>query len=159
MHLIETSLIKKYENDIGSSIKNVGGEVPYDEHWLPYLDDRIENQLVGDNIVDEKIDQKLDERGLSKQAIDAWNRGLEDIENLGDKLQFIEDKPAMNITQEAIDAWNRGLEESVKYTPQPNTTKEQRRQARLNIGLNDEMLDAQWWYGPDEYGRESEYNK
>ena len=198
MHLAETSLIKKYENDIGGSIKDVGGEVSHEDHWLPYLDNQIDAQLISKDAPTEKVreivEEVLDERGVSQEAIDAWNQGLEDLEllkdrvdDLEDRIEIIEDlpatditqsdidawnqgledlellkdrvddieeKPAMDITQSDIDAWNQCLEDAVRYTPQPDTTKEQRRQARQNIGLDEEMLDAQWWYGPDEYGRE-----
>lgn len=94
MHLAETALIKKYENDIGGSIVDVGGDVTHDKHWLPFLDNQIENQLVSEDIVDRKIDQKLDERGLTPEAVDAWNQTVQDFNNGAvryDVLQFLEE--------------------------------------------------------------------
>ena len=45
MNLLESSLIKKSENDIGDSIVEVGGDVTYGSHWLPELDGVIKEQL------------------------------------------------------------------------------------------------------------------
>ena len=49
MSLIETSLINKCENDINDSIENVGGSMSFDQHWLPNLDEVIEEQLIEKN--------------------------------------------------------------------------------------------------------------
>ena len=113
MHLSETSLIKKYENDIGTSIVEVGGDINHDNHWLPYLDNQIDRQLISKDApmekVKELVDEALDERGVS---------------------------------QEAIDSWNENADESVRYTPQPDRTSTEQRQARENIGLSQEEIDA-----------------
>ena len=109
MHLAETSLVKKYENDIGGEISSIGGEVTHDSHWLPYLDDTIKGQLVGDFIIDEKIDKKLDERGVSEDNIDAWNQALIDMGLLEGRVTTLENKPAASIEQSDIDAWDQAL--------------------------------------------------
>ena len=111
MHLAETSLIKKYENDIGGEISNIGGNITHDSHWLPYLDNAIKDQLVGDFIIDEKIDKKLDERGISEENIDAWNKALEDLGLLEDRVETLENAPANSIKQTDINAWNQALED------------------------------------------------
>jgi hypothetical protein len=107
MHLAETSLIKKYENDIGSSIVEVGGEVSHELHWLPYLDDQILEQLVGGSIIDEKIDERLDARGVTEENIAAWNQAVSDLSALTERVGVIEGKPAMEITAEDIEGWNK----------------------------------------------------
>ena len=141
MHLSETSLIKKYENDIGESIVDVGGDINHDNHWLPYLDNQIRDQLVANDVIDERIDEKLDERGLTPEAVAAWNAALEDI-------QEIESKPAMDITQEDIDAWNAAVDSLkgvVRFDEPQYLSESQKAQARDNIGIDDELYNAQWW--------------
>lgn len=106
MHLAETSLIKKYENDIGNNISGVGGEVPYDLHWLPFLDNVIQDQLVGGFIIDKKIDEKLDERGLTPEAIASWNQAVIDLGFITDRVTVLENRPANSIEQSDINDWN-----------------------------------------------------
>lgn len=91
MHLVETSLIKKYENDIGGAISDVGGEVPYELHWLPFLDEVVKDQLAGDFIIDKKIDEKLRELGITPEAIDSWNNAVTDIGNLEKRVSVLEE--------------------------------------------------------------------
>ena len=84
MDLIESSLIKKYENDIGDSIVEVGGNVNHETHYLPFLDKQILDQLIASDYVmdevkklieieannringDEKLHQEIDEIPVEK---------------------------------------------------------------------------------------------
>ena len=108
MHLVETSLIKKYENDIGNSIVNVGGDVSYDLHWLPFLDNQISRQLISDSFlfIDEKIDERLDARGISQENVDSWNQAVVDLQDLTERVELLENSPAASITVNDIDIWN-----------------------------------------------------
>ena len=124
MHLAETALIKKYENDIGGSIVDVGGDVTHDSHWLPFLDNQIENQLVSEGI----IDQKLDERGLTPDAIDAWNQVVQDFNNGAvryDISQFLDEaqkqqaRENIGIVQSELDAWNQTVQDVAEIMELP----------------------------------------
>lgn len=86
MNLTETSILKKFETDIGNSITDVGGRVSHDIHWIPELDDVIEWQLTSDDpvidlikIIDERIDLKFDEMGISSDNVLKWNQSYEDL--------------------------------------------------------------------------------
>lgn len=95
MHLAETSLIKKYENNIGDSIENVGGDLLFRDHWLPFLDDIIERELTNEHIDPSYIigivDQELDNRGVTQEAINSWNWALIEISRLKQRVKNLED--------------------------------------------------------------------
>ena len=104
MRLTETSLIKKYEKDIGDSISDVGGDVRYDLHWLPFLDENIENQLIGgsaiDKKIDERIDMKFDTMGITEEAISSWNQAVEDLRGPDGLIHRV------NKLEEMASVWN-----------------------------------------------------
>ena len=53
MNLTEASILKKYENNIGDGITEAGGNVPYNLHWIPDLDESLNGlntSSKGDNI-------------------------------------------------------------------------------------------------------------
>ena len=106
-------MIKKYENNIGDSIENVGGDLTYRDHWLPYLDNVIEKELVKSGSVPsdikEIVDQELDSRGVTQEAVDAWNAALLDISGLDQRVEALENLPCVGISQEQINAWNSAL--------------------------------------------------
>ena len=115
MHLQETSLIKKYESDIGKSIEGVGGDVTYRDHWLPRLDGVISNQLVGNDVssdirvIDREIDKKLAQlpsTSITQEEIDAWNALIREFPDLEGRVTRLEGLPATDITSENINAWN-----------------------------------------------------
>ena len=78
MNLVESSLIKKYENDIGDSIVKVGGVINHDNHYLPFLDDQILNQLLADEGILKKVkeliaietNERIDADEVLQQEID-----------------------------------------------------------------------------------------
>lgn len=90
MNLVEASFIKKFENNIGDAISDVGGEVPYDLHWLNELDDVVRDQLVGDFIIDEKIDERLRELGITPEAVESWNLAVNQIRGLEERVVVLE---------------------------------------------------------------------
>ena len=153
MHLAETSLIKKYENDIGTSIVDVGGDINHDTHWLPYLDNQIDRQLISRDAPTEKIEEiveeVLDNYGITPEAVEAWNQGLVDIGVLEERVTAIEQSPYADITAEEINAWNQtaaDIRGAVRFDINQNLTESQQRRARTNIGLEkDDMYESQWW--------------
>lgn len=93
MNLTEASILKKYESDIGNSISEVGGDVPYDLHWIPDTDEVVERQLIAASQINDRIDERINlkfvEMGITEETVSEWNQSYDDLRGTGQLVERV----------------------------------------------------------------------